>query len=286
MFSGLTLVTPPASEPVSVADAKAHSRILINADDSLIAGYITSARMACELTLKRALMPQAWRLALRNWPGRNYVSGQQFTGNVGDFVRWDHIEIPLPPLISISSFTYKDTDGTLFNMTQGFGSQMGNYLLDLECEPGRIVLPFSGIWPTTILLPASPILLTYMCGYGAFSGVVDVTSTGAITWKSGDMFDPSLAGSWVQVGGASYAARSVTDNQHLQLASLPPGALANVPYSANSVPMAIRHAILFTAANSYETREAVQVGRGLVAIEIPKTADDLLAPYRVFRFAA
>jgi hypothetical protein len=34
----------------------------------------------------------------------------------------------------------------------------------------------------------------------------------------------------------------------------------------------------------YENRETVITGRGEVAIEIPGTVDDLLAPYRVFEY--
>lgn len=288
MFSGLTLITPPASEPVSVADAKAHSRIFVDVDDSLVAGYLTSARNICEMTLKRALMPQTWRYALKNWPGRDYVSGQQITGNAIDLTRYNHIEIPLPPLISVSAFTYRDTSGTTFSMTQGFDSAAGNYLLDLECEPGRIVLPYSGIWPTTILLPASPILITFMCGYQSFASVVSIDANGVVAKTSGDGFLPSLAGSWVGINGRSYNVLSVADDDHLQLVGAPLelAGLSNKAFTGNSVPMPIRHAILYLAGHSYENRETIQVGRGIVGIEVPKTTDDLLAPYRVYRFAA
>ena len=47
-FAGLTLVIPPALEPVSVVDAKAHSRIYAGMDDSLVAGYISSMTRKCE----------------------------------------------------------------------------------------------------------------------------------------------------------------------------------------------------------------------------------------------
>jgi hypothetical protein len=34
-----------------------------------------------------------------------------------------------------------------------------------DFEPGRIVLPYSQIWPTDILMPGAPIRITYVAGY-------------------------------------------------------------------------------------------------------------------------
>jgi hypothetical protein len=34
-----------------------------------------------------------------------------------------------------------------------------------DFEPGRIVLGFSQIWPTVILLPGAPIQVSFTCGY-------------------------------------------------------------------------------------------------------------------------
>ncbi len=288
MFAGLTLVRGPAAEPITIADAKAHSRIFTNVDDSLIAGYISSARHAAENTLKRAILTQQWRYALQHWPGRNYRGYQNING-VKDYYRFNHIKIPLPPLVSIDAFTYKDTVGNVFNMTQGYSNVVGNYLLDLEHEPGRVCLPFAGIWPTTILLPTSPILITYTCGWPFLTGLVDVDeNTGIVSMGSppvGSLFDPSLAGSWITIDGNSYDVLTYLDPTHLQLVVPPGGSISNGLYTANLVPQPIRHAILFLTSHFYENRETVITGRGEVAIEIPGTVDDLLAPYRVFEYA-
>ena len=65
---GLTLVTAPASEPVSLAEAKAHLRIEAADDDSLIGALITAARQSAEAHMRRALMSQTWRLSLDRFP--------------------------------------------------------------------------------------------------------------------------------------------------------------------------------------------------------------------------
>src|SRR6185369_13610156 len=126
---------------------------------------------------KRAFMPQVWRLALEQFPGRSPVAGYR-EGSLGEYYRWASIELPMPPLISIVSFTYLDTQGNSNSMTQGYGNVVGNYILDTRPEPGRVRLPFAGIWPTTILLPGSPIEITYQCGYQSYSGTLSVDYAG------------------------------------------------------------------------------------------------------------
>lgn len=281
MFGGLTLVTAPALEPVSLADARAHSRVAISPDDdSLLSGYIASARAKCEMITKRAFMPQTWRYAMKHFPGRAYDTIQQLS-DLRDYYRWNHFEVPLPPLVSIVSFTYTDTQGNVFNMAQGYDSAAGNYLLDLDSEPGCIVLPYSGLWPTTILLPGNPILLTYRCGYLSFSGTADLSAQGVLTQTAGDQFTNIPSGSWLTYNGASYDVQSVTDATHLQLQiSSVPTVVSGKSFSANAVPMSIRHAILLLAGSFYENRESVMVSEGRATLaEVPRTVDDLLADY-------
>lgn len=291
-FSGLTPVTPPSATPVSVADQKAHGRIFIDLHDSLIAGYINMATSSCEDKCLRAFMPQAWRLALEQWPGRSPAVGYRESTSVAEYYKWSSIPLPKPPLVSIISFIYTDTTGATYNMTQGYGNQVGNYLLDTEPEPGCVRLPFSGIWPTTILLPGSPIKITYNCGYPAFSGTMAIDQDGACAWSSGSTFDLSLTGTWVNVqipGGAAVSLNvlSISDAQHMQL--LVPAYLdLGLPISAaawtgNAVPMPIRSAIMFMAEHLYENREPIVVGRSQTAIEIPGTVDAMLAPYKIWK---
>ena len=282
-FSGLTLVTPTTGDPVSIADQKAHGRIFIDLHDSLIAGYISMATSACEDKCKRAFMPQTWRLALEQWPGRSPVVGYRESTSMAEYYKWAYIPLPKPPFVSIVSFTYTDTTGIVYNMTQGYGNQVGNYLLDTEPEPGCVRLPFAGIWPTTILLPGSPIQITFNCGYPAYSGVLSVDSNGAATWISGDLFDMRMRGTWINVGGQSLNVTGFTDTTHVQLSAsvFPPD--TPVPFSGNAVPMPIRSAIMFMAEHLYENREPIVVGRSQTAIEIPGTIDAMLAPYKIWK---
>jgi uncharacterized phiE125 gp8 family phage protein len=63
-----TLLTPPALEPVSLAEAKAHLRLETGDDDTLVSTLVTAARIQVEAATRRVLVSQTWRLTLQAWP--------------------------------------------------------------------------------------------------------------------------------------------------------------------------------------------------------------------------
>lgn len=283
MNTALQLVTAPVADPVTIADLKVHSKIDTTAEDSELAGYLAAATQTVEGHLNRALMPQTWRYSLQNFPGRNYVNGVRDFSSLAEYYRWNFIEIPRPPLRSISLFTYTDTQGIVGNMQQGYDSAVGNYLLDVDSEPGRVVLPYSGLWPTTVLSPSLPIALTFLCGYSAMFGTADVSTTGIVTWKTGNKFTAALQGTWITINGNSYNVLTFTDDQHLQLVAAPAGLISGGAFAASEVPMGIRQAILMLAAHFIENREGVLVAKSaLAAVELPFGIERLLDRYRVW----
>lgn len=58
----LDLITPPAQEPVSLAEVKLALRVDSNTDDSHIQNLIKAARVMAEEYLRRALITQTWQL--------------------------------------------------------------------------------------------------------------------------------------------------------------------------------------------------------------------------------
>jgi len=60
----------PAAEPVTLADAKAQLRITHVSEDDLLAGLIRAARDDVERATGVAMIDQAWRLTLDDWPPR------------------------------------------------------------------------------------------------------------------------------------------------------------------------------------------------------------------------
>jgi hypothetical protein len=90
----LLLISGPAMEPVSLAEAKAHLRIDGSTEDTLVASLITSARVHIETTLSQSLITQQWALWLDEWPDGGEV------------------KLPLTPVQEVVSITIYDSADT------------------------------------------------------------------------------------------------------------------------------------------------------------------------------
>ncbi len=60
----LTLITPPAEEPLTLSDLKSHLKIDGAAEDALLSGLIVAARQMIEARFQIAVVAQTWRLSL------------------------------------------------------------------------------------------------------------------------------------------------------------------------------------------------------------------------------
>ncbi len=116
----LVLTTPPAAEPVSLADAKLHLRVDSTDEDSLISRAIQSAREYAETFTRRQLVAAAYRLELDRAP----CSG-----------RWAAIPIPRPPLASVESVRYRKPGAADYTEIDP-----ARYAVDTASVPGRVIL--------------------------------------------------------------------------------------------------------------------------------------------------
>lgn len=175
---GLTLVTAPASEPLSLAEAKAHLRIESADDDSLISALIAAARQAAEAHMRRALITQTWRLTLDGFPAapRPWWDGERQGADMPGASTSGHgsvIEMPRPPLVSVTSVTaYDDAD----NATVASAS---SYFVDADAEPGRVVLRSGQTWPVAGRV-ANGVEVLFVAGYGAASAVPQAIRQGML----------------------------------------------------------------------------------------------------------
>ena len=137
----MPLITGPAAEPVTLADAKLHLRVDadITADDTLIASLITAARQQAEHRTGR-------RIGLQTW-ARSYDA----------FPAWSLL-LPDPPVTEIVRIQYEDPDGVLQTMPPA------DYRLRPLSEPA-VVLPVKA-WPVAIAEPGA-VTVTYRCGLDA-----------------------------------------------------------------------------------------------------------------------
>lgn len=144
---GLSLVTAPSVEPITTTEAKLHLRVDHADEDALIGGLVTAAREWCEGFQGRAYVTQTWDYTLDSFPG-------------GD----GRIEIPKPPLQSITSVSYVDADGA----TQTVSSS--DYTVDTAGIVGSVVPAYGESWPTTRAIP-NAVTIRFVAGYGSAADV-------------------------------------------------------------------------------------------------------------------
>jgi uncharacterized phiE125 gp8 family phage protein len=141
-MNALLLITPPALEPVTIAEAKAHCRVDGAQDDALLTSLIVAARLVAEIQLSRALLTQTLRLLCDDVP------------------EGDILELPRAPLQSITHVkTYDDADvATTY--------AAANYFADTANQPGRLVLRQGSGWPQPGR-HANGFEVQYVAGYGS-----------------------------------------------------------------------------------------------------------------------
>lgn len=122
---GLLLDTAPTDYPVTVDEMKAHSHIDTDASDGEITTFIAAATGDTETFLRRQLMTATYVLTLDRFPYEDYI------------------DLPRPPLQSVTHIKYYDTSNTQQTLS------VSNYEVDLSTEPGRIYIDRSTLWPTT-----------------------------------------------------------------------------------------------------------------------------------------
>jgi len=138
----LTIYTAALVEPLSLIETKTHCRVDTTADDELILGLIAAARQMTETITRRALITQTWDWIFDAFPGT------------------DRLRIPLPPLQSITSITYTKEDATTGTVSSG------DYVVDTDSEPARVVLKSTATWPSDTLQVANGVTVRFVAGYG------------------------------------------------------------------------------------------------------------------------
>jgi len=112
-------------------------------EDDLLDRINAGARRRVEGITGRQLESATWDYIIQDWPDG------------------DAIKLPYGNLTSVTSIIWKDSDGDETTLTV-----TTDYLVETNGEQcGRIVLPYSGSWPSGTLYPSNPITIKYVCGY-------------------------------------------------------------------------------------------------------------------------
>ena len=127
-YTSLKVKTPPAYEPVTLAQAKAHCRIEVDTDDAYVSSLVVAAREYCSDYLDMSIVPTQYVLRLDTFPAS--------------------IELPRPPMASAGTatavsitYTINDTGATATLATQ-------EYRVDRDSMPGVIRPLYGQTWPS------------------------------------------------------------------------------------------------------------------------------------------
>lgn len=140
----LTVIAPPATEPVSLAEAKMHCRVEHDAEDALISSLIQAARELVEETTGRALITRTLEWRVDRWATLLYL--------------------PYPPAISVVQISYTDAAGATATLPSTA------YVLRTGVTPAYIRLD-AAQRPAVELARDGAIAIRYQAGYGAAENV-------------------------------------------------------------------------------------------------------------------
>lgn len=135
----VNVITPPTSEPVSLAELKTFARITSDVDNALVTSLGIAAREFVETATGRQLMTATLELVLPHFPA-------------------DALSLPRGPVQSIESVKVIDRDDTERTLVLGT-----DYRIDLDTFPANVA-PVRR-WPS-IGLRSNAVRVRYVAGYG------------------------------------------------------------------------------------------------------------------------
>jgi uncharacterized phiE125 gp8 family phage protein len=200
-MAAFNLITAPTqASPVTLEEAKAHLRVAIDDDDGLIQAYLEAATERVELETGRQLLTAVRELWLDSAPGLGMGLGDPqsstwgpWNGSAGlnawiDWGLWwnrRYIDMPFPPLVSVTSVKYVDTTGvtqtwdpTLYQVSAPSGPR---------AERGRVQPAYGQAWPVT-RDQMDAVIVRFTCGYGADGDTVPQMLRRAILLIAGDWY--------------------------------------------------------------------------------------------------
>jgi hypothetical protein len=280
----IRLHTPPAAEPVTLAEAKEQTRVSGSDEDSHLNLCIAAAREYCETYQGRAYVTQTWKVMLDRFPN----AGEEWRADKG-FVTAEHttdpgtILLPRAPLQYVTSIAYVDTNGT----TQTLSAS--DYTVDTASEPGRITPAYNESYPST-REQANAVTVTFNAG----SATVFTAATTDILTVTGRVFAASDVVRLYNTGGALPAGLSTATDYYVRdvsgstfKLSLTDGGVAvdvtgtgTGTHFIGEVPAKVKLAMRLLVSHWMEQREAVVMG--VVSKEVEFAVHALLFQDRIF----
>lgn len=143
----ITQTVAPTAEPLTLDEVKRYLRIDGTDDDVVIEALMLAAREDIEVWTGRTLLTTTYALRLSDFDWCTWYG------------RHDWLTLPRPPLQSVTSITYLDSN----NASQTLATTV--YQVDAYSEPGRITLKTGQSWPSTYTDSFNNVTVTYVAGW-------------------------------------------------------------------------------------------------------------------------
>lgn len=144
----IKVITPPATEPMTLTEAKSYLKVDGTADDTLITSLIKQAREWCEDYQGKRFITQTLELVLDAFPTADYIEFRSCS-----------------PVQSVTSVKYTNSSAVESTWASS------NYILDTDSFVSKIALGYNKQWPTDTLQPVNGVRIRFVCGYGAAADV-------------------------------------------------------------------------------------------------------------------
>ena len=146
-YRSLRRYTEPATEPVTLAEAKTHCRVDTSDDDTYMTALINLGRIYVEDILDITMITTVWEARYDVFP------------------LWE-LTLPRPPMAAQTvTVIYRDESGTNQTITSVAGFQADPYV-----TPGRIYPLYNGVWPA-VRGDENSVTVRWTAGYGAAASV-------------------------------------------------------------------------------------------------------------------
>lgn len=139
MTTTLQLIVPPSGSVVSVAELKAHLRVVSNDEDTYIDGLQAAAVEYVESFLRCKLLAQTWRAFFSDFS--------------------EEMPLPFPPLRDVLALRFYDSDGDLITVASS------HYWADVVSIPARIIRKAEYQWPLIDIYRPFPVQVDFLVGF-------------------------------------------------------------------------------------------------------------------------
>ena len=154
-----SVTTPASGRPITVAEIREQFKYTETAEDGLLTAYIDAATAYLEGWLRRAFLVRTLTLYLDSFNRRD--------GLVPASGEWE-IVLPMPPLVTVASVKYYDSDGVLQTVAEA------DYQTDTISEPGRVKPAVDCAWPGVQAGRYNAVEIQYTAGYATADAVPEV----------------------------------------------------------------------------------------------------------------